>query len=98
YREALESSLQGVAEIALALREQLDLPEAPQPASWKLPHKERLLPEGTSILDVYDETSTGLLILGAPGAGKSTLLYKLAHALLTRAAQEENHPLPVVLN
>jgi predicted NACHT family NTPase len=98
YREALESSLQGVAEIALALREQLDLPEAAQPASWKQPPKEHLLPEGTSILDVYDVTSTGLLILGAPGAGKSTLLYKLAHGLLTRAAQEEDHPLPVVLN
>ena len=28
----------------------------------------------TSILDVYDEATQELLILGAPGAGKSTLL------------------------
>jgi hypothetical protein len=89
YHEALESSLQGVSGIALTMREQLNLPEAPQPASWKLPQKERLLPEGTTIVDVYDDASNGLLILGNPGAGKSTLLYELAHALLRRAAQDE---------
>jgi serine/threonine protein kinase len=98
YREALESSLQGVASIRLTMRERLDLTEAEVPTSWKLPQKEQLLPEGTSILDVYDDAATGLLILGNPGAGKSTLLYELAQALIKRAQQEEQHPLPVVLN
>jgi serine/threonine protein kinase len=98
YREALESSLQGVASIRLAMRERLDLTQAQYPASWKIPQQERLLPEGTTILEVYDEANTGLLILGNPGAGKSTLLYELAQALIKRAQQDDQHPIAVVLN
>jgi hypothetical protein len=98
YREALESSLQGVASIRLSMRERLDLTPAQESVSWQLPQKERLLPEGTTILDVYDEANTGLLILGNPGAGKSTLLYELAQALVTRAQHDEQHAIPVVLN
>jgi hypothetical protein len=36
------------------------------------------LPAGTSIVQVYDESESDLLILGEPGAGKTTLLLELA--------------------
>jgi predicted NACHT family NTPase len=37
-----------------------------------------------------------LLILGAPGTGKTTLLLALAQELVTRAAHDPDHPIPVV--
>jgi predicted NACHT family NTPase len=39
-----------------------------------------------------------MLILGEPGAGKTTLLLDLARELLTRAAGNPTHPVPVILN
>src|SRR5262249_31896334 len=56
------------------------------------------LPAGTRISQVYDAAEGELLILGAPGSGKTTLLLGLARDLLSRAEQDEHHPLPVVLN
>jgi NACHT domain len=98
YWGALDSSLQGVASIRLTVLERINLAPTEEYFSWLLPQKERLLSEKTTILDVYDEMNTGLLILGNPGAGKSTLLYQLAQALIKRAQQDEQHPIPVVLN
>ena len=57
---------------------------------------DRVLPPGTQITNVFDEVDRALLILGAPGAGKTTLLLTLAHALLQRAAQDPELPIPVV--
>ncbi|WP_376794511.1 NACHT domain-containing protein [Thermogemmatispora sp.] len=54
------------------------------------------LPEGTSLLDCYDEALGELLLLGEPGAGKTTLLLSLLRELLRRASDDERHPLPVV--
>ncbi len=56
------------------------------------------LPPGTSLIQVYDDTADGLLLLGAPGTGKTTLLVELALDLLTRADDDSTHPLPVILN
>ncbi len=56
----------------------------------------QLLPANRSILDIFDESDGQLLILGAPGAGKTTLLLTLAAALLARARQEGEYPMPVV--
>jgi hypothetical protein len=55
-----------------------------------------LLPSGTRLIDVFDDTGHALLILGAPGAGKTTLLLELAQDLLNRAAQDPEAPMPVV--
>ncbi len=60
--------------------------------------EEHPLPPGTSIVQAYDTTADGLLILGEPGTGKTTLLVELALELLTRAQVDSTHPLPVILN
>jgi hypothetical protein len=57
---------------------------------------ERLLPSGTSIIQVYDEAHQELLILGEPGSGKSTQLYLLAQHLLTLTENDQTAPLPIV--
>lgn len=53
---------------------------------------------GTSIGNLFDEHGGQLLILGAPGAGKTTLLLELAQELIARAQQQEDYPIPVVIN
>lgn len=95
----LEGSLYRAARIVLRLREQPDAIENP----WRLAVQEaslppRSLPASTRILHVYDEADGELLILGEPGAGKTTLLLELARDLLSRAEQDESHPIPVVFN
>jgi hypothetical protein len=50
----------------------------------------------TRLIDIFDRLDHALLILGAPGAGKTTLLLTLAQDLLIRAAQDPEHPIPVV--
>jgi NACHT domain len=50
----------------------------------------------TRLIDVFDRLDRALLILGAPGAGKTTLLLTLAWDLLIRAAQDQEHPIPVI--
>jgi NACHT domain len=81
------------------------LPLAPEPES-KL---ERVLQVGNqpgvaiatnrSIFDIYNQVDIDgkLLILGNPGSGKTTELLKFACALLERASQDGDQPIPVVL-
>ncbi|BCL79693.1 hypothetical protein ccbrp13_21580 [Ktedonobacteria bacterium brp13] len=59
---------------------------------------EQPLPDETSLLQVYDQTSGELLVLGDLGSGKTTLLLKLAEVLQQRAALDEQAPFPVVVN
>jgi hypothetical protein len=51
---------------------------------------------GMRLIDIFDRLDRALLLLGAPGAGKTTLLLTLARDLLIRAAQDPEHPMPVV--
>jgi eukaryotic-like serine/threonine-protein kinase len=51
---------------------------------------------GLRLIDAFDRLDRALLILGAPGAGKTTLLLTLAQDLLIRAAQDPEHPIPVI--
>jgi serine/threonine protein kinase len=95
----LEHSLHGAALLALGLQEQPDAVANP----WQLVLQHpagapRPLSAGTRITRVYDAAEGELLILGAPGSGKTTLLLELARELLSRAEQDEQHPLPVVFN
>ena len=53
------------------------------------------LPSGTKIIDILDQATNSLLILGEPGAGKTIMLYKLMGELLDRAKQDEKHLIPV---
>ncbi|KST64026.1 NACHT domain-containing protein [Mastigocoleus testarum] len=58
------------------------------------------LPEGTKVIDIFDEIGAGrtLLILGKPGSGKTTTLLELSRDLITRAEQDINLLIPVVFN
>ena len=56
------------------------------------------IPEDWSILRALDEVQGKLLVLGKPGAGKTTILLELAQALVERAEQDANSPIPVLLN
>jgi len=97
--DLLAQSLQGAVQIALTFH------SAPN-AVWNMTrlrlrqaaHPEQDLPPGTSILDVYDLAGGDVLILGEPGVGKTTQLLNLAVALQERAALDEQHPLPVIVN
>jgi DNA polymerase III delta prime subunit len=95
----LEQSLHGAALMVLGLEEKADVLDNP----WRLLMQEvdraaQPLPDGTRIIEVYNATEGGLLILGEPGAGKTTLLLELARDLIDRAQTSENAPIPVVFN
>ncbi len=58
------------------------------------------LPDTTTIFQVFDseEIAGKLLILGAPGAGKTTTQLELAQALVSRAEEQPDYPVPVLFN
>ncbi|GAX45762.1 hypothetical protein NIES4075_67830 [Tolypothrix sp. NIES-4075] len=58
------------------------------------------LPDTTTILSVFEseEIAGKLLILGAPGAGKTTIQLELARALVKRAEEQPDYPVPVLFN
>ena len=98
YDKMMTDSLQNAAwlELGLAFK-----PDAVHNVSTLLmrteTQPERLLPAGTSIVEVYEQVNHELLILGEPGTGKSTLLMRLAQHLVEQAIQDEARPLPVIL-
>ncbi len=51
-----------------------------------------------SVLTIFEAYNGKLLILGDAGTGKSTLLLALARELLYQASEDEDFPIPVVLN
>jgi len=95
----LTQSLHHAAEIELHLQDRPDMLANP----WRLQIQEldrapQSLPDGTTIVQVYDRATGELLILGEPGAGKTTLLLELTRILLERADQDEQLRLPIVFN
>ena len=95
----LDHSLARGTLIHLHVREQPDAvlnPWAQSVQEAKLPPEP--LDQGTTIIQVYDETNGTFLLLGEPGAGKTTLLLSLTRDLLSRAKANETHPIPVVFN
>jgi hypothetical protein len=52
----------------------------------------------SKIAALFDAEAGELLILGEPGAGKTTLLLLLAQALLERAEQDDDQPMPIVFH
>jgi len=95
----LDQSLYRLARLDLGLEDRPDAVE--NPLTLLVQEADRparpLLP-GTPISAAFDDQGGALLILGAPGSGKTTLLLELAHDLLDRAEQDEDHEIPVVFN
>ena len=56
------------------------------------------LSHGTRLIDIYDDASGELLLLGDAGAGKSTLLLELVRTLVERAFMDEDAAIPVIFN
>ncbi|WP_414586987.1 NACHT domain-containing protein [Scytonema sp. PCC 10023] len=58
------------------------------------------IPDTTRIIDVFDseEIKGKLLILGEPGSGKTTTQLELAQALVKRAEEQPDYPVPVLFN
>ena len=95
----LEQSLQRAALIALGWHMRSEAITFPPPLVFRhLDQTEQVLPVGTSLSQIYDQTSGELLVLGEPGAGKSTLLVHLAQELLTRSENDSQQPLPTIFN
>ncbi len=95
----LTQSLHHAATIELHLQDRPDVLANP----WRLQVQEldqtpQALPDGTTIVQVYDRAEDELLILGEPGAGKTTLLLELAATLLERAERDERLRMPIVFH
>ncbi len=101
YASFLKDSMQGVAQIPLVLHSTPDAVINTARVRFRL-HRaslpEQAVPDGTSLVQLYDQSSGKLLILGSPGTGKTTLLRHLAVVLLQRAVQNEYAPVPVIVN
>ncbi|MBC1281237.1 NACHT domain-containing protein, partial [Nostoc sp. UCD121] len=87
----------------------INLGKEPQPQQVKRPWDAEIkiglkpavpLPDATTILQVFDseEIAGKLLILGAPGSGKTTTELELAQALVNRAEEQPDYPVPVLFN
>jgi len=95
----LEHSLHGAAMIDIGLSYKPDAVVYP----WQMviPQSDgstQVLPPGSKIIDLFDQHSGTLLILGEPGAGKTTILLDLARSLIARAEQDARLPIPVIFN
>jgi transcriptional regulator with XRE-family HTH domain/DNA polymerase III delta prime subunit len=97
--DVLAHSLHNAVLLTLGL---VDLPDALM-NPWRYAVQEterpaRPFPEGTTIVQLYDQADHELLILGEPGAGKTTLLLELTRVLLQRAEKDKDAFIPAVFN
>lgn len=61
-------------------------------------HPSVRLTSDTGIIQIFDRLKGKLLILGTPGSGKTTTLMGLAKVLVSRAIEDPEEPIPVLLN
>lgn len=95
----LENSLHGAALIELGMENRSESVERP----WDMilqhtDYENYRLPTSAHIVDVFDDLSGELLILGDPGSGKTTTMLELTRGLLERAQRDYDKPMPVVFN
>ena len=95
----LESSLYNEAKIELGLEERPGEVTHPWGVQVQMPDKRnRTLPAGTSMEEIFQEMNGAMLILGEPGSGKSTMLLELARDCIESALQDDDLPIPIVFN
>jgi hypothetical protein len=99
YVRQLDDALRGTLLLELDLTQRPEALDGPRLARWETRGpKERGLPPGTGIAEVYYAADGHLLILGAPGAGKTTQLLHIGQQLAERARHDQAVPLPVLLS
>jgi GTPase SAR1 family protein len=65
----------------------------------QMPDKDaRLVAPDTTMLELFDQSNSSLLVLGEPGSGKTTMLLELCRQTINRAKEDLIQPIPVVLN
>lgn len=95
----LERSLHELTMIELGMVEQSCAVDNPfKIILTQLLGADSVLPAGTRIDEVFEQSGRALLILGEPGSGKTTMLLSLAAAKICSAQQDATQPLPVVFN
>ncbi len=95
----LTQSLHDATRIELNLQDRPDVLTNPLRLQvQELDQTPKTLPDGTTIVQVYDKADGELLILGEAGAGKTTLLLELTATLIERAEKDERLPMPIVFN
>lgn len=97
----LNQCLQNKVLIPLRKEQQPEQVERPWDTEVKIGTKPpEPLSDDINILDIFDrdEINGKLLILGAPGSGKTITMLELAKALIERAEQQPENPIPVLFN
>jgi len=96
----LEKSIHHAVFINLEKEVRTDSVDHPWGMVLELPDNERhTLPPKTDIIEIFDQSTRALLILGEPGSGKTTTLLDLARKLIGKAEQDISiEPIPVVFN
>lgn len=97
----LKQSLHNAVLIQLRMEVQPEQVKRPWSSDIKIGDKaSEPIPDETSIVEIFDqeEIAGKLLILGNPGAGKTTTMLDLANALIARAEQDADYPIPILLN
>ena len=97
----LEKSIHNVVLLDLGKELQPGAVDHPWESILEVPDSaNRSLPHSTNIVELFDQSNNGLLILGDPGSGKTITLLELARELITRVENDRDmsQPIPVVFN
>lgn len=96
----LEKSIHHAVLVNLEKEVRVDSVDHPWGMVLELPDNERhTLPPKTDIIEIFNQSTRALLILGEPGSGKTTTLLDLAKKLIEKAEQDISiEPIPVVFN
>lgn len=94
-----EQSLHGAVLLELGKEYDPKAVERPWDMVLYMPERpDQSVPKGAKMLDILDQMSGSLLILGEPGSGKTFTLLELARDAIARAQADSTQPIPVVFN
>lgn len=95
----LKKSLYDEVLIELGMETKPAAVEHPWDMVVQMPDQEpRMVTPGTTMLELFDQSSGSLLILGEPGSGKTTLMLELTRQLIEHVETDPTKPIPVVFN